>query len=102
MGHDLRRLFAKFEELTRDVVSEIDRADGAAARAALESFLAFEPHHDASRYPVGTDGKRFHRADRVDLNELHRTARAVSTMLSAAYDQADAFLEAMPEEGDFP
>lgn len=101
LGHDLRALFDKFEALTSSQVSDQDQTDTAAARAALETFLALEPHHDASRYPVGTDGKPYKRPERVDLTELHRAAQAVSALLGGAYDQAYAWLEAMPDESEF-
>ena len=101
LGHDLRLLFETFEELTSNEVGAKDRTDTAAARAALETFLALEPHHDASRYPVGTDGKRYERPERVDLTEMHRAAKAVAALLGGAYDQADALLSAMPDASEF-
>lgn len=101
LGHDLRLLFEKFEELTSNEVDAQDRTDTAAARAALETFLALEPHHDASRYPVGTDGKRYQRPERVDMTELHRAAKAVAALLGGAYDQADALLSARPDASEF-
>ena len=100
LGHDLRALFDQFEALTSDHVSDKDLTDAAAARAALETFLELEPHHDASRYPVGTDGRPYERPERVDLSELHSAAQAVSALLGAAYDQADAWLDAMPDASD--
>lgn len=96
LGHDLRALFKKFEALTSGQVSDQDQEDIAAARAVLDTFLVLEPHHDASRYPMGTDGKPFKRRERVDLTEMHLAAQAVSLLLVAAYDQADDWLEAMP------
>jgi len=101
LGHDLRALFDKFEALTSTEASVEDQTDTAAARAALDTFLALEPHHDASRYPVGTDGKRYQRPERVDLTEMHRAAEAVSALLGGAYDQADACLSDMPDESEF-
>lgn len=101
LGHDLRLLFAKFEELTSNEVTAKDRTDASAARAALETFLALEPHHDASRYPVDTDGQRYQRPERVDLRELHRAAKAVAALLGGAYDQADALLGAMPDASEY-
>jgi hypothetical protein len=98
MGHDLRALFRRFTALSTDMVGDQDRVDTSAAERALESFLALEPQHDASRYPSDRKGRRYERPERVDLHELHRTGRSVSALLSAAYDQADAWLQAMPDD----
>lgn len=97
-GHDLRSLFRKFSALSTEMVGDQDRVDTLKAERALESFLALEPQHDASRYPSDRKGRKYVRPERVDLHELHRTAQAVSALLSAAYDQADAWLQAMPDD----
>ena len=97
-GHDLRKLFGEYKNLGREVVGDEAEEDTLAAERALETFLALEPSHDASRYPGDRDGKRFDRPERVDLNELHKAAKAVSSLLGGAYDYADAMRQAMPND----
>lgn len=97
-GHDLLLLFEKVEELEDGIATDDDREGAAHARSALETFLALGPHHDSSRYPVARDGKPYERPERVDLRELHRAATAVSNLLNGAFDQADALLQALPDQ----
>lgn len=96
LGHDLRDLWRRFIDLSDSEIGEKDRADAVAAGKALETFLELEPQPDASRYAASVDGIRYERPERVDLRELHRAALAVSRLLTAAYDQADAWMDAMP------
>lgn len=96
IGHDLRRLWVEFVAVSSPEISDGDRQDAEAAGKALDTFLMLEPHHDSSRYPVDARGKAYERPERVDLNELHRTAKAVSSLLTAAYDQADDWLQNCP------
>jgi len=93
LGHDLGKLWDKFDELSSPHVGPEDLASAAAGRRALVSFLRLEPHPDSSRYPADVQRRPYQRPERVDLRELHRTATAVSALLSGAYDQVDAWLQ---------
>ena len=94
LGHELRDLWTRFVELSDAEIGDKDRADTVSAGKALETFLQLEPHPDSSRYAASVDGRRYARPERVDLRELHRAALAVSRLLTAAYDQADAWMDA--------
>lgn len=96
LGHDQRDLWRRFNDLSDSEIGEKNRADAVAAGESLETFLSLEPHPDASRYAASVDGTQYERPERVDLRELHRAALAVSRLLTAAYDQADAWMDAMP------
>lgn len=96
LGHDLRKLWDNFDRLSSEGADDQDLKSTRSAQRVLETFLKLEPHPDASRYPAGVDRKPYQRPERVDLQELHRAAMAVSALLGGAYDQADAWLNAAP------